>query len=149
MYQSLKKEYPESEFLGLYKSSYTGHNDHFAATAYMSLPNGQNRKVYLDPYNGQIQGDTSFFNVQRFFRSYHRRFFDGNRGIFIITLSSFFLLFSALTGFLFYKGWLKNLFTLRIGRSVKMLFSDAHKLTGIWSLVFTVLIALTGVFYFA
>lgn len=149
MHQSLKEKYPQGRNLGIYKNSYAGHGDHFAATAYVSLPNGQTRKVYLNPYTGLIQSDTSFFNVQRFFRSYHRRFFDGNRGILIITLSSFFLLFSALTGFLFYKGWLKNLFKLRLKRGIKTLFSDAHKLTGIWSLFFTLLIALTGVFYFA
>jgi uncharacterized iron-regulated membrane protein len=149
MHQSLQQSYPEGEMLGIYKRSYAGHGDHFASTAYVALPNAQTRKVYLNPYSGQIKGDTSFFNVQRFFRSYHRRFFDDNRGILIITLSSFFLLFSALTGFLFYKGWLKNLFKLRFKKGLKTLFSDAHKLVGIWSLLFTLLIALTGVFYFA
>ncbi len=149
MYQSLQQKYPEGKLFGLDKYSYAGKLDHFAAASYVQLPNGQTRKVFLNPYNGQIQGDTSFFDIQRFFRSYHRRFFDGNRGIFIITISSFFLLFSSLTGFLFYKGWLKNLFKLRISRGIKTLFSDAHKLMGIWSLVFTLLIALTGVFYFA
>lgn len=148
MYHSLKEKYPEGKNLGMYKNTYAGHGDYFAAVAYMSLANGQTRKVYLNPYTGQIQGDTSFFNVQRFFRSYHRRFFDGERGIFLVTLSSFFLLFSALTGFLFYKGWLKNLFKLRLGQGVKKLFSDIHKLTGIWSLIFTLFIAVTGVFYF-
>ncbi|MCW9707078.1 PepSY-associated TM helix domain-containing protein [Fodinibius salsisoli] len=149
IYKSLKQEFPDGRILGIYKNSYAGHGDHFASLAYVRLPSDQTRKVYLNPYSGEIQANTSFFNVQRFFRSYHRRFFDGTRGILVVTLSSFFLLFSALTGFLFYKGWLKNIFKLRITRGVKTLFSDAHKLTGIWALVFTVLIALTGIFYFA
>ena len=150
MYQSLNQEYPEGIITGITKnSSRAGKLDRFASVAYVQMPNGQTRKVYLNPYSGSIQGGTSFFNVQRFFRSYHRRFFDGNRGILIVTLSSFFLLFSALTGFLFYKGWLKNLFKLRFSKGIKTLFSDAHKLTGIWALIFTLLIALTGVFYFA
>ena len=75
-------------------------------------------------------------------------FFDGDRGIFLITLSSFFLLFSVLTGFLFYKGWLKNLFKLRWKSGIKKLWSDLHKLLGVWSLIFALIIALTGVFYF-
>lgn len=149
MYESIHARYPEGAVLGIYKNTYSGHSDHFATVAYVGLPNGQNRKIYLDPYEGTIQGDTGFFNVQRFFRTYHRRLFDGERGIFLVTFSSFFLLFSALTGFLFYKGWLKNLFKLRIKRGIKTLFSDAHKFAGIWSLIFTLLIALTGVFYFA
>ena len=59
------------------------------------------------------------------------------------------MLIIAVTGFLFYKGWLKNLFTLRLHRKPRITWSDSHKLAGIWSLLFVVLIALTGVFYFA
>jgi len=148
MVDTLSEEFPEGQNLGIYLGSYTGNSDAFATTAYVSLPNGQSRKIYLNPYSGEMQADRSFFNIQRFFRSFHRRFFDGDRGIFIVTLTSFFLLFSALTGFLFYKGWLKNLFTLRLQRNRVVRWSDIHKLTGIWSLLFTLLIALTGVFYF-
>lgn len=148
MYDAIRRTYPDGTVMGIYKNTYAGHSDHFATVAYVGLPNGQNRKVYLNPYEGTIQGNTSFLNVQRFFRTYHRRLFDGERGIFLVTISSFFLLFSALTGFLFYKGWLKNIFKLRIRKGIKALFSDIHKLAGIWSLIFTLLIALTGVFYF-
>lgn len=148
MYTSLQKTFPEGKILGIYKNNFSVYNEAFATTAHVSLPNGQTRKVYLNPYSGQIQGHSSFLDIQRFFRSYHRRFFDGERGIFIITFSSFFLFFSGLTGFLFYKGWLKNLFKFRIKSGIKNLFSDAHKLTGIWSLLFVLLIALTGIFYF-
>lgn len=148
MYQTVKSEFPNGTNLGMYKETYAGSGDRFATVTYVSLPNGQTRKVYLNPYSGVIQGHTSFFNVQRFFRTLHRRFFDGNRGIVLVTFTSFFLLFSVITGFLFYKGWLKNLFTLRIKDGLKRFFSDAHKLAGIWTLLFGLLIALTGVFYF-
>ncbi|MDX1636570.1 MAG: PepSY-associated TM helix domain-containing protein [Balneolaceae bacterium] len=148
MYESVAAQYPEGNNLGIYKETYAGSGDHFASVAYVSLPNGQTRKVYLDPYSGQITGDTSFFNTQRFFRSFHRRFFDGNRGIFIVTVFSFPLLFSVLTGFLFYKGWMKNLFKLRVSYGLKALWSDLHKLIGIWSLLFALVIALTRIFYF-
>jgi len=53
-----------------------------------------------------------------------------------------------LTGFLFYKGWKKNLFKLRWKSGIKKLWSDLHKLLGVWSLIFALIIALTGVFYF-
>lgn len=150
MYANLKKTFPEGRMRGMYehKNSFTEVGDSFAAMAFMELPNGQIRKVHINPYSGAIQGHTSFFDVQRFFRTYHRRFFDGNQGIFIITLCAFFLLFSAITGFLFYKGWLKNLFKLRLKKGIKTFFSDAHKFFGIWSLVFALIISLTGIFYF-
>lgn len=148
MYTSILQQFPDGTISSIYKETYAGTGSSFATVAYVSIPNGQIRKVYLNPYTGKIQGNTSFFNVQRFFRTFHRRFFDGNRGIILVTLTSFFLLFSIITGFLFYKGWLKNLFTLRTKNGLKRFISDAHKFAGIWTLLFGLLIAVTGLFYF-
>ena len=105
-------------------------------------------KPYLDPYTGAFQTHTSFFNTQRFFRSFHRRFFDGSRGITIVTLTGIVLSISGLSGFVFYKGWLKQFFALERSRGPRRLWSDLHKTTGIWALLFSLLIAFTGVFYF-
>ncbi|MEO0339342.1 MAG: PepSY-associated TM helix domain-containing protein, partial [Bacteroidota bacterium] len=70
------------------------------------------------------------------------------RGVFVVTVFSFFLLFSVLTGFLFYKNWLKNLFKLRLGKGIRVLMADAHRMAGIWSLLFALIIAVTGIWYF-
>lgn len=149
MVESLREQYPEGRNLGMYRGTYTGNAQYFATVAYMAIPNGQTLKVYLDPSTGKINGHTSFFNAQRFFRTFHRRFFDGDRGIFIITLLSIPMLIIVGSGFLFYKGWLKNLFTLRLNRKPRVKWSDAHKMAGIWSLLFALIIVLTGIFYFA
>ncbi len=66
----------------------------------------------------------------------------------LVTLTGFFLLTSVLSGLLFYRGWLKNLFTLRWKSRRVVRWSDLHKLSGLWSLLFSLLIAGTGVFYF-
>ena len=149
MHEAVAEAFPDGQNLGIYVpgSAYAPPGPNGAAAAYVAFPNGQTRKVYLDPYTGTLQGSTSFFNTQRFFRSFHRRFFDGNRGIVLVTLMALPLLFSALTGFLFYKGWLKQLFTLRRDNGQRLLWSDLHKGAGIWGLLFTLLIALTGIFY--
>ena len=144
MHEAIRSAFPDGENLGVYAPEEPG----FAARAYVGLPTGQTRKVYLNPYTGAVQGHTSFFNTQRFFRSFHRRFFDGDRGIVIVTLCAFVLLLSAASGFVYYKGWLKQLVTLRRGKGVRIFWSDLHKGAGIWGLLFTLLIALTGVFYF-
>jgi len=78
-----------------------------AALAFVAVPSGETRKVSVNPYTGEVLGHTGFFNVERFFRTFHRRLFDGARGILIVTLTSFFLLASAITGFTFYGGWLR------------------------------------------
>lgn len=142
--ETVDRAFPEGHNLGVYAPLEPG----FAAVAYVELPSGQLRKVHLDPHTGALQGHTSFFNAQRFFRDFHRRFFDGERGIVLVTLWGFVLLAAALSGFVFYRGWLKQLFTLRRGKGPRLLWSDLHKTSGLWALIFTLLIALTGVFYF-
>lgn len=152
MYSNVKKTFPESRITNLaeQKNSFTEVGDYFAATAFIRTPEGQTVKVHLDPYTGEIKGYNSFFDVQRFFRNYHSFFFDRNfGGTLIVTFFGFFLLFSAITGFLFYKSWFKNLLQLRFKKGLRVFFTDAHKQLGIWSLIFTVIIALTGIFYFA
>ena len=144
MHQSVRSAFPDGENLGVYVPRASG----FAAVSYVRAATGQLRKVYLDPYSGRLQGHTSFFNTQRFFRSFHRRFFDGERGIVIVTLCAFVLLLAAITGFTYYKGWLKQLVTLRRDKGPRIFWSDLHKGAGIWGIAFTLLIAFTGIFYF-
>ncbi|HHP7239212.1 PepSY-associated TM helix domain-containing protein [Longibacter sp.] len=141
---SIDQTFPDGVNLGMYAPIERG----FAARAYVTLPDGETRKAYFHPSTGELQGHTSFFNTQRFFRSFHRRFFDGDRGIVLVTLMAFPLLFSALTGLLYYKGWLKQLFTIRRDKGRRLFGSDLHKVAGIWGLLFTILIAATGIFYF-
>jgi len=43
----------------------------------LDVASGETRKIYLNPFTGELNGDTGFFNTQRFFRTFHRRFFDG------------------------------------------------------------------------
>ncbi|PEN07734.1 hypothetical protein CRI93_07050 [Longimonas halophila] len=150
MHDTVAEAFPDGQNLGVYApgSAYLSFQ-HAAAVSYVSLPTGETRKVYLDPYTGALQGSTSFFNTQRFFRTFHRRLFDGNRGIFLVTLMSLPMLLSALTGWLFYKGWLKQMVTLRWNRGPRLRWSDLHKGAGIWGLLFALIIALTGIFYFA
>ena len=144
MHHTLVDAFPDGVTSGIYAPIDRG----FAALAYVSSINGQTRKAYLDPYTGRLQGHTNFFNVQRFFRTFHRRFFDGKRGIIIVTLTAFMLLASGLSGFCFYKGWVKQLFAVRRDRGPRRLWSDLHKTAGIWTLLFSLLMAFTGVFYF-
>ena len=149
MKESIESRFPRGTLLGLYKETYTGNGPYFATAAYVKKPNGQTIKVYLNPQTGALKGYTSFFNAQRFFRSFHRRFFDGARGIILVTLCSLPFLLSILSGFLFYKKWLQNLFKLRWRGSIRLLWADLHRLAGFWSLLFALITALTGVFYFA
>ncbi len=119
----------------------------FAATAYAQDPTGRSVKLYVDPVSGTVNGRNNFWNVQRFFRSFHRRMFvPGTYGILWVTFFAVVLLGSAVTGILFYNGWYRHLFRWRWD-DVRLVFSDGHRLAGVWSLAFAIIMVATGVWY--
>jgi uncharacterized iron-regulated membrane protein len=119
----------------------------FAALVYATDPAGRSVKLWVHPQTGEVQQRGNFWTVQRFFRSFHRRMFVPNPwGILWVTIFALTLLASAVTGILFYRGWYRNLFRLR-WKDVRLLFSDGHRLAGVWSLAFTAIIVATGVWY--
>ena len=122
-------------------------HDGFAALAYATDPAGRSVKLWVHPATGTVQKRGNFWTVQRFFRSFHRRMFVPNPfGILWVTLFAFALGASAITGILFYKGWYRHLFRVRWD-DVRLLFSDGHRLAGVWSLAFAAIIVVTGIWY--
>jgi uncharacterized iron-regulated membrane protein len=150
MMETLRRTFPDGTVRALYAPGASGRPT-VAGTASLALvvvPGGETRKVYLDPFTGELRGHTGFFNVERFFRTFHRRLFDGPRGILVVTLTGFVLLASGVTGFGFYRGWLRQMLRLELRGTRRRRWSDLHKVAGIWGLPFTLLIAVTGIYYF-
>jgi uncharacterized iron-regulated membrane protein len=122
-------------------------HDGFAALAYATDPTGRSVKLWVHPETGAVQKRGSFWTVQRFFRSFHRRMFAPNPfGLLWVTFFAFVMLASAATGLLFYRGWYRHLFRWRWS-DVRLFFSDGHRLAGVWSLAFAAVIVATGVWY--
>jgi uncharacterized iron-regulated membrane protein len=65
-------------------------------------------------------------------------------GRFIVGLSGVLLLVSILSGILLHRKMLKEMFTWRLHRSVRLKWQDSHKILGLWSLPFQLMIAFTG-----
>lgn len=111
-------------------------------------------RVYADPATGRILGETSYFNIQRFFRSLHMSLFIGGWevagipfGYLAVGLLSLPLLASLVTALLFYKRWWRRFLHLERHKGARVFWSDLHKLAGLWSLWFVLLIGLTGFWY--
>lgn len=126
----------------------------YAAETWAEDADGVLRRIYSDPASGATIGTTSYFNLQRFFRSLHMSLFIGELpvwgiplGYCIVGLFSFPLLGSAITSLLFYKRFWRGFLKLQWHRGPKVLWSDMHKLTGLWSLWFVLVIGGTGVWY--
>lgn len=120
----------------------------FAYEAVTMAPDNSMRRIFIDPQSGEVQATGSWFNTQRFFRDFHRFLFMPLFGRYLIYVFGLVLLFSAMTGILFYKSWYKHLFTLRFHRGTRAFWSDLHRLTGVWSVLFAIIIGGTGVWYF-
>lgn len=110
-----------------------------------------NQRVYVfaDPYTGAVKGSTRL-TFQRFFRDLHYYLFIPFQiGHFTVLIFAFLLFTSLLTALLFYKKWHRKLFQLTTGKGSVVFFRSLHRLVGVWSVPFTLLFSITGVWYFA
>jgi uncharacterized iron-regulated membrane protein len=108
----------------------------------------ETRRVYLNPYDGQVQGVTQWMSFQRFFREMHRHLLLPARyGIPLVSSLSLLLLLSIITGLVTYKKFWRGFFRWPRAGNARRLTGDLHRFGGLWSLWFTVVITLTGVWY--
>lgn len=127
-----------------------------AAETWATDPDEVTHRLFSDPATGGLLAARSYFNVQRFFRSFHMSLFIGDLpvagiplGYLIVGLVSFPLLISVATSLVFYRRFWRGFFKLQLRKGARVFWSDAHKLTGLWGLWFALLIGLTGVWYLA
>lgn len=146
MYAAVERANPDATIQSLWIMP----GSRFAYQFWIKPPKGGDTvRVFVDPYTGQIQGTSSWFNTQRFFRDFHRRFFWFSWwGIWLVAVYAVALLGSAVTGLMFYKRWWAKLFTLRPHKGARIFWSDLHRLAGVWTFVFAIMIAVTGIWYF-
>lgn len=121
-----------------------------AAELWLETADDKWLRTYVNPYTAEVTGQTSYFNVQRFFRSLHMSLFDPGQkgyGYYFVTSFSLLLLVSLVTSLVFYKRWWRRFFVLHLHSTARAFWSDLHKLTGLWSLWFVALMVVTGLWY--
>lgn len=124
-------------------------NERAAAVVRLQTRAGQTLRVFVNPYTAEVTGAASGFGVQRFFRDFHMRLYGGLWGYYLVFSLGAVLLVSLAAPIVFYKRWWQRFFVLKTGRGSRVFWSDAHKLGGLWSLWFVLLMAVTGVWYLA
>ena len=137
---AVQAAYPEAVIHSLSAPLYRGS----AMQLNVDLPGQPWVWIYADPATHEAQGARSYFNVQRFFRSFHMNLFLGRPGSYLVLALALTMLTSLLAALLFYKRWWRRFFRLPKGRAF---WSEAHKLTGLWSIWFLLVIGATGVWY--
>lgn len=121
-----------------------------AAQLWSRDEHGTITRIYVDPASAQVQGTTSYFNVQRFFRSFHMNLFfnTGAWGYLVVCSLALPLLASMVTALVFYKRWWQRWLAIKLDRGWHVFWSDLHKTSGLWSLWFVAVMALTAAWYF-
>ncbi|MTI24679.1 PepSY-associated TM helix domain-containing protein [Fulvivirga kasyanovii] len=103
---------------------------------------------FVNRYTGALQGHANL-TFARFFRDLHYYLFIPFQiGHFTVLIFAFLLLISFVTALLFYKKWYKKLFQLTINKGPLVFFRSLHRLVGVWSVPFTLLFSITGIWYF-
>jgi uncharacterized iron-regulated membrane protein len=121
----------------------------FAATAVIKRADGTLRILHIHPATGEVQGEATWVGAQRVLRNMHRHLnLPVKYGVPIVCTLAFLLLVSLVTSLVVYKRWWRGFFRPVRWRDARTAWGDLHRLAGVWSLWFVLLIALTGAWYF-
>lgn len=125
-------------------------NAWFAANITVMDEEGEYRRVYVDPYTGKVNGDSGYLTMQRFLREVHRNLMLPTFvGVPIVTSLAFLLFISLVSGLKTYKKFWRGFFKSPSSSKPRVFWGNIHRLTGLWSLPFLLLMILTCWWYFA
>lgn len=142
--ENIKKKYPKGKITYWVKSE----ESYLCDIVYVVKENSGRTYVFANPYTGEVQGNTNL-TFQRFFRDLHYfLFIPFQIGNFTVLIFGFLLFISLVTALLFYKKWWRKLFVLQTGKGALVFFRSLHRLVGLWSIPFTLLFSVTGIWYF-
>lgn len=120
----------------------------FAAAAMMEDADGGLYFVYAHPATGELQGTGHWVSAQRILRNMHRHLMMPIPiGVPIVSSLSFLLAVSLITSFIVYKKWWRGFVRPMRMSDLRTAMGDFHRLAGVWSLWFVLLMILTGLWY--
>lgn len=144
-YETLTQAYPTAKITG-FRAGEASVLDTLAWESYIHYPDGRWGQVRVDPYQAKIVSPPRQLYLRNFVRQLHYNA-HSDLGFYFISFLALPLLVSGVSGLLFYKNWWRSFFRLRTGPGVRVFWSSAHPFTGVWSFVFAIIIAITGLWY--
>lgn len=144
---SLKTEYGASSLFSIQVSHEKSKNwiANFNVIEQGSFPKAYAYQVFFNPYTGKIVGVRDRFKTfAHYIRHIHVRLFSGE-GRILVGLGGIALLLSSVTGILIYGHFMKRQFFGAIrDKNLKLKSADLHKIVGMTTLLFNLMIAITG-----
>jgi uncharacterized iron-regulated membrane protein len=143
-YENLREAYPGYSISGIARAEPVVLQS--AWEAYVTAPDGHWGQVRLNPFTGEIVRPSTSLYLTDFIRQLHYSFFS-LWGFYLVCLLALPLLFSIFSGILFYKRFWRHLFWLELRKGTHAFWSSAHRLLGVWALLFSLIIGITGIWY--
>lgn len=145
LFDTLQAAYPE---IGLTNFQPNTNYPYTAASAFYNSGKDGFRFAWIDPYTGEVKGDTPLFSVGNFLSILHATLFLPVIGRSLVNAFGIFTLISLVTGLLaFPKFWRYFLMKPRTG-NLRVFLGDLHKLAGLWSIWFLLIIGVSGTWWF-
>ncbi|MEM7020746.1 MAG: PepSY-associated TM helix domain-containing protein, partial [Pseudomonadota bacterium] len=125
-------------------------SDYFAYRARMIDEYGKGYFLHINQWTGEVTGTSPTLTVQRFFRDIHRYLFMPNFiGLPLVTSFAFILAISLYTGLKTTRKWGAAATRIRFHKQARVVVGDVHRMAGIWSIWFFVLMIMTSLWYLA
>lgn len=146
-YRAIQAAHPEALVTAVSAPQAVG----WAATATIASDTGGGRLVLVHPDTAAVRGTISEFTVTRFFRSFHKQFYiyPGAlpHGVYLVGSLGLVLIGSVVSALLFYRMRWKDALLRQRSRNPRTFWSTLHRATGLWTALFSLLFAVTGVWY--
>lgn len=145
IYKAVKEKYPDGQPRYLFSMG----EDYLTYRAIVDDKSLHQQFVQIDQWTYDVTGTIPRLTVQRFLRDLHRSLFMPTfPGIVIVCTFGFVLVISIYTGLKATKNWKTALWRIRLKQGVRVALSDTHKILGLWGVWFSILICVTGIWYF-
>lgn len=148
MWDGIRGTIPQAHISGIFAFEPTDQT-YFARSAELIMPGGVFARAWVDPGTGHVNQLAYGKDFPDFMRALHYRFLSPSMwAVYLCTACGPLLLILSATGLLTYKKfWRGFLRKPRIRRGMRILWGDLHRLLGVWSLWFILVVALTGSWY--
>lgn len=145
LFDTLQAAYPEQ---GLSFFQTNENHPHTAAFARYNDENGGFRYAWIDPYSGEVTGDTPLLTVGRFLSFLHATLFLPVIGRSLVNAFGLLTLISLVAGLLAYPKFWRFFFKKPRTGNTRVFIADLHKLVGLWSIWFLLIIGISGSWWF-
>lgn len=144
IYQSVQNHYGDKN----YQNLRAPRDPWFSAELVYIVEGEERRRAFFHPSTGELLGEGRWFNWQRFFRMTHRHLMMPTIiGVSIVGILGVLLFISFISSFYIYPKWWKGFFRKPRTHHPKVFWGDMHRLLGVWSQWFVLIISVTGIWY--